>query len=95
MQTKIPKLLNLRSVVRFITRIIKRGGKLDIKWKPFYRILEKRGSVSHVIKNQLDGTTSKVQSEMLRLANMYDWKVPKIKDNRPLSDAAYVASDSE
>ena len=70
-----------------------------MKWKPFYRILERRGPVSYVIKNQLDGTTSKVHSEMLRLANIDDWQVPKTQDNRHLRDAAYVvppqASDSE
>ena len=31
---------------------------LDLKWKPYYRILEKTGPVSYVIKNQLDGSTS-------------------------------------
>ena len=45
-----------------------RKGKLDSKWKPYYRILEKTGPVSSVIKNQLDGSTSKVNAEMLRLA---------------------------
>ena len=76
-----------------------RKGKLDMKWKPFYRILERRGPVSYVIKNQLDGTTSKVHAELLRLANIDDWQVPKTQDNRQLRDAAYVvppqASDSE
>ena len=76
-----------------------RKGKLDMKWKPFNRILERTGPVSYVIKNQLDGTTSKVHAEMLRLANIDDWQVPKTQDNRQLRDAAYVvppqASDSE
>ena len=27
-----------------------RKGKLDLKWKPYYRILEKKGPVSYVIK---------------------------------------------
>ncbi len=43
-----------------------RKGKLDSKWKPFYRIIEQTGPVSYVIKNQLDGFTSKVHAEMLR-----------------------------
>ena len=33
-------------------------GKLDLKWKPYYRIIEKKGPVSYIIKNQLDGVTS-------------------------------------
>ena len=27
-----------------------RKGKLDVKWKPYYRIIEKKGPVSYVIK---------------------------------------------
>ena len=34
--------------------------KLAQKWKPYYRIIEKTGPVSFIIKNQLDGTTSRV-----------------------------------
>ena len=76
-----------------------RKGKLDLKWKPYYRIIEKKGPVSYVIKNQLDGTTSKVHAEMLRLAHINDWLISKDEENRRLRDAAYVippqASDSE
>ena len=81
----------------------RRKGKLDLKWKPFYRILEKRGPVTYIIKNQLDGSTSKVHAEMLRLANIEDWELKETNDNRRLRDAAYVippqasesSSDSE
>ena len=81
----------------------RRKGKLDLKWKPFYRILEKRGPVTYIIKNQLDGSTSKVHAEMLRLANIEDWELKETKDNRRLRDAAFVippqasesSSDSE
>ena len=52
-----------------------RKGKLDLKWKPYYRIIKKKGPVSYVIKNQLDGTTSKVHAEMLRLAHKNDWLI--------------------
>lgn len=39
----------------------KRGnGKLGQNWKPYYRIIEKTGLISFIIKNQLDGTTSRV-----------------------------------
>ena len=31
-----------------------RKGKLDCKWKPYYRKIEKTGPASYVIKNQLD-----------------------------------------
>ena len=59
--------------------------------------------MTYIIKNQLDGSTSKVHAEMLRLANIEDWELKETKDNRRLRDAAYVippqasesSSDSE
>ncbi|MES9884949.1 MAG: hypothetical protein ABW185_29245, partial [Sedimenticola sp.] len=74
-----------------------RKGKLDIKWKPFYRIIEKKGPLSYVIKNQLDGTTSRVHAELLRAAHIDEWDIPKTADGRPLRKAAYVVppEDSE
>ena len=62
-----------------------RKGKLDLKWKPYYRILEKRGPVTYVIKNQ-----RKVNVEMLRLANIEDWQISKDENDKRLRDAAYV-----
>ena len=67
-----------------------RKGKFDMRWKPFYRILEKKGPVSYVIKNQLDGSTSRVHAEMLRLAKIDNWQIPKTNEDRQLRDAAYV-----
>ena len=67
-----------------------RKGKLDLKWKPYYRILEKRGSATYVIKNQLNGSTCKVHAEMLRLANIEDWQISKDENDKRLRDAAYV-----
>ena len=55
-----------------------RKGKLDLKWKPYYRIIEKKGPVSYIIKNQLDGVTSKVHAEMLRKANVDTWQISKM-----------------
>ena len=76
-----------------------RKGKLDLKWKPFYRILEKKGPVTYIIKNQLDGSTCKVHAEMLRLAKIDDWQISKDENQKRLRDAAYVlppqALDSE
>ena len=76
-----------------------RKGKLDLKWKPYYRIIEKKGPVSYIIKNQLDGVTSKVHAEMLRKANVDTWQISKDAKGERLRDAAYVippkASESE
>ena len=75
-----------------------RKGKLGQKWKPYYRVVEKTGPVSYIIRNQLDGTLSRVYAGDLMLANIDDWQVVKEK-NRRLRDAAYVippsASESE
>ena len=67
-----------------------RKGKLDCKWKPYYRIIEKTGPASYVIKNQLDGSTSRVHAEMLRASNINEWVIPTSTDGRPLRKTAYV-----
>ena len=67
-----------------------RKGKLDCKWKPYYRIIKKTGPASYVIKNQLDGSTSRVHAEMLRAANIDEWLIPTSTDGRPLRKTAYV-----
>ena len=76
-------------------------GKLDAKWKPYYRVIDKTGPVSYVIKNQLDGSTSRVHVEMLRPAKL-DWDEiePLGNENRPMRKTQYVVppesvSDSE
>ena len=55
-----------------------RKGKFDLKWKPYYRIIEKKGPVSYIIKKQLDGVTSKVHAEILRKANEDNGKYQKM-----------------
>lgn len=75
-------------------------GKLDHRWSPYYRIIEKTGPVSYVISNQLTGATSRVHAEHLRLANIEDWQIHKQNDEKVMRKAAYVmppesSSDSE
>ena len=67
----------------------RRMKKFDLKWKPFYRVIDKKGPVTNIIKNQLGGSTSKVHAEILRLANIEDWNISKNTGQR-LRDAAYV-----
>ena len=55
-----------------------------MKWKPYYRIIEKKGPVSYVIKNH--GSTSHVHAESLRHANIDEWDMEYHKDSR-LKDA--------
>ena len=76
-----------------------RKGKFGMKYLPYYRIIEKKGPVSIVIKSQLDGSTTKAYAGDIRLANIDDWQISKDANNRRLRDAAYVIppqpSDSE
>ena len=67
-----------------------RKGKLDCKWKPFYRIIERKGPATYVIKNPLNGSTCKVHAEMLRDANLDEWDIPTIHDGRPMRKTAYA-----
>ena len=64
-------------------------GKLDKKWLPFFRIIEKRDNgVSFVIRNQLTGDTRKTHANDIRLANVDQWEVPEM--TRPVRGAQLV-----
>lgn len=67
-----------------------RRGKLDAKWRPFYRIIEKKGPATYVIKNQLDGSTAQVHAELLRAANVDEWDIPVTTEGRPIRKAAFA-----
>jgi hypothetical protein len=67
-----------------------RQSKLQSKWKPFYRIIEQISPVTFRIKNQLDGKVTKAHKELLRLAKLDEWEIPKNDQGRPLRKAAYV-----
>ena len=56
-----------------------RSSKLEGKWLPNYRILEKRASVTYIIENTLDTSTEEVHAEHLHLANL-EWEIPKGKN---------------
>ena len=76
-----------------------RKGKLDVKWRPFHRIIEKTGPASYVIKNQLDGSVSRVHAELLRPAKI-DWDdlEETLSDDRLRRKAQYAVppqSDSD
>ena len=59
-----------------------------MKYLPYYRIIEKEGPVSFVIRSQLDGSTTKAYAGDLRLANTGDWQISKDVNNSRLRDAA-------
>ncbi|CAG2220461.1 unnamed protein product [Mytilus edulis] len=53
------------------------------------RIIEQTSPVSFILKNQLDGTTTKAHAEQIRLAKL-DWEIPNNNQGRALRKAAYV-----
>ena len=68
-----------------------RKNKLDARWKPFYRIVEKRGPVTYIIRDQLEGTSIKAHAAHIKLANVDEWEIPeRTTHGRPLRGAAYA-----
>jgi hypothetical protein len=67
-----------------------RQSKLQSKWKPFYRIVEQISPLTFKIKNQLGGKVTKAHKELLQLAKIDEWDIPKNELGRPLRKAAYV-----
>lgn len=55
----------------------RRTGKLDKRWVPYYRIIEQTGPVSFIVKNQLNGTTTKAHARHLHHAKLDEWEIPQ------------------
>ena len=66
-------------------------GRLDVRWHPYYVVVEKTGSVSYRIKDQLSGSVTKAHAEHLRAASIEEWEIPTI--DRPLRKIALAASE--
>ena len=69
-----------------------RSGKLDIKWEPFYRVIEQTSPVTFVIKNQLNGKTIKAHAGHLKLAKIHDWEIPLTATGKPRRKANFVVA---
>ena len=72
-----------------------RRNKLEGKWQPYYRVVEKTSPVTYVIRNQLDGVAVKVHAEHLRLARVEEWEIPTNDSKKPYRRAAYVVPPQE
>ncbi|CAC5377435.1 unnamed protein product [Mytilus coruscus] len=65
--------------------------KLDTKWKPYYRIIEKTSPVTFVLKNQLDGSVArKVHLEHFKKVKIDEWVIPTNIEGRQLRKTNYV-----
>ena len=67
-------------------------GKLDIKWEPFYRVIEQTSPVTFVIKNQLNGKTIKAHAGHLKLTKIHDWEIPLTVTGKPQQKANFVVA---
>ena len=73
----------------------KRRNKLEGKWQPYYRVVEKTSPVTYVIRNQLDGVAVKVHAEHLRLAKVEEWEIQTNDSRKPYRRAACVVPPQE
>ena len=67
-----------------------RRTKLESKWTPYFRVVEKLSPLTYLIRNQLSGKTAKSHIQHLRLASLDDWEIEKDEHGRPVRRAAYV-----
>ena len=68
----------------------RRTNKLDVKWTPYYRIIDQTGPLSFIVRSQLDGTTTKTHARHIRPAKIDEWKVPKDEQGNIIRRATYV-----
>ena len=64
--------------------------KLQDRWKSHYRILEQKGPVTYLIKNQLDNSVVQVHADQIRLANIQEWPDRKVVSGYPKRRANFV-----
>ena len=71
-------------------KVHNKKSKLNLNWKPYYRILEKTSPVTYKIKHQLDGSVIKVHAENIRKAHVDEWQTPNVGEGRLLRKTNYV-----
>ena len=54
-----------------------RKGKLDSKWRPYYRIVQQLSPATFKVRNQLDQTETTVHAEHLNKVKIGDWNIPE------------------
>lgn len=72
----------------------RKANKLDSKWFPYFRIIEKTGPVTYVLRNQLDGTKVKTHERHIKAAHIEQWNIPQVEGRR-LRNTAYVVPPDE
>jgi hypothetical protein len=72
-----------------------RKNKLEDRWKSHYRIMEQKGPVTYLIKNQLDNSVVQVHADQIRLANITEWPERKPVTGYPKRKANYVVAPDD
>jgi hypothetical protein len=72
-----------------------RKSKLDHRYTPYYRIIEKKTPVTFVIKNILTGKSVHAHARNIKKATVDDWDVSDLRTDERLRRAAYVVPPSE
>ena len=76
-----------------------RQSKLDDRWLTHFRIMNKTGPVSFVVRNQLTGDIRRVHADSLKLADLMDWPMPaprqKVRKARYVVPPVDEDSDSD
>ncbi len=57
-------------------------------------MIDQTSPVTYIIRNQLDGSTTKSHAEHLRIADLDQWELPKDDGGRPKRRAYYVVPPS-
>ena len=59
-----------------------RNSKLEKKWRPYFRVVEKLSNLTYKIRNQLNGTVTTSHVQHLRRAPIEQWPIPEEAGNR-------------
>ena len=73
-----------------------RQGKLDQKWRLYYRMVEKTSLITFIIWNQLAGKVKRVHANNLKLAELREWENPQVENNgRSIRQSTLAVPHSE
>ncbi|MCG8033371.1 MAG: DDE-type integrase/transposase/recombinase [Candidatus Thiodiazotropha taylori] len=69
---------------------IPKKSKLNLGWRPYYRIIEKTSPVTFKIKHQLNGSVLSCHADNIRKANVDKWEIPEPSESRLPRNTTYV-----
>ena len=73
-------------------KVHQRQDKLQLKWTPYFRVVEVLSPLTYRIRNQLDGRITTSHAEHLRLATVDEWDIPVETKSTRRRKATYVVT---